>query len=67
MINDLSKRCYFSKFDWRNAYHQIPLHPHDMNLIAFEANGRLFNNKRIRFRLTNTVRAYQRTINQIIK
>ena len=66
MINDLSKHRYFSKFDLRSAYHQVPLHPHDMKLTAFEANGRLFHFKRIPFGLTNAVGAFQRVITQII-
>ena len=58
LINDLSKYRYFSKFDLRSAYHQIPLHPHDMKLTAFEANGRLFHFKRIPFGLTNAIGAF---------
>ena len=66
LINDLSKYRYFSKFDLRSAYHQIPLHPHDMKLTAFEANGRLFHFKRMPFGLTNAVGAFQRIITQIV-
>ena len=29
-----AKYRYFSKFDLRNAYHQIPLHPQDMKLTV---------------------------------
>ena len=64
LINDLSKYRYFSKFDLRSAYHQIPLHPNDMKLTAFEANGRLLHFKRIPFGLTNAGGAFQRIITQ---
>ena len=47
LINNLSKHRYFSKFDLKSAYHQVPLHPLDMKLTAFEANGRLFHFKKI--------------------
>ena len=66
LINDLSKYRYLSKFDLRSAYYQIPLHPHDMKLTAFEANGRLFHFQRIPFGLTNAVEAFQRIITQIV-
>ena len=66
LIKHLSKYRYFSKFDLRSAYHQIPLHPHDMKLTAYEANGRLFHFKRIPFGLTNAVGAFQRIITHIL-
>ena len=51
----------------KNAYHQIPLHPDDKKLRAFEANGKLLQFKRIPFGLTNAVGAFQQTVTQIIK
>ena len=51
----------------KNAYHQIPLHPNDKKLTAFEANGKLLQFKRIPFELTNAVGAFQRMVTQIIK
>ena len=67
LINELSKHRFFSKYDLKNAYHQIPLHPNDKKLTAFEANGKLLQFKRIPFGLTNAVGAFQRTVAQIIK
>ena len=67
LVNELSKHHFFSKYDLKNAYHQIPLHPDDKKLTAFEANGRLLQFKRIPFGLTNAVGAFQRTVTQIIK
>ena len=29
LINELSKHRFFSKYDLKNAYNQIPLHPND--------------------------------------
>ena len=51
----------------KNAYHQIPLHPDDKKLTAFETNGKLLQFKRIPFGLTNAVGAFQRAVTQIIK
>ena len=55
LINELSKHRFFSKYDLKNAYHQIPLHPNDKKLTAFEANGKLLQFDRIRFGLTNAI------------
>ena len=49
LINELSKHRFFSKYDLKNAYHQIPLHPNDEKLTAFKANGKLLQFKRIQF------------------
>ena len=67
LVNELSKHHFFSKYDLKNAYHQIPLHPDDKKLTAFEANGTLLQFKRIPFGLTNAVGAFQRTVTQIVK
>ena len=67
LVNDLSKHRYFSKYDLKNAYHQVPLHPNDRKLTAFEANGKLLQFKRIPFGLTNAVGAFQRVVAQIIE
>ena len=66
MVNDLSKHHYFFKYDLKNAYYQVPLHPNDRKLTAFEANGKLLQFKRIPFGLTNAVGAFQRVVAQII-
>ena len=62
----MSKHHFFSKYDLKNAHHQIPLHPNDKKLTAFEANGKLLQFK-IAFGLTNAVGAFQRRETQIIK
>ena len=67
LVNELSKNRYFSKYDLKNAYHQVPLHPNDRRLTAFEANGKLLQFKRIPFGLTNAVGAFQRVVAQIIE
>ena len=67
LVNELSKNRYFSKYDLKNAYHQVPLHPNDRRLTAFEANGKLLQFKRIPFGLINAVGAFQRVVAQIIE
>jgi len=67
LIIEMSNHHFFSTYDLKNTYHQIPLHPKDKKLTAFEANVKLLQFKRIPFGLTNAVGAFQRTVAQIIK
>ena len=41
MINSLAEYNYYSTFDLKSAYYQIPIRPEDKQYTAFEANGRL--------------------------
>ena len=59
----LSKHRYFFKYDFKNAYHKVPIYPDDKKLTAFKANGKLHQFKRISFGLTNAVGAFQRMVN----
>ena len=54
-INDLAKRRYFLKYDFKNKYHQVLIHPNDRKLILFEANGRFLQFKRVPFGSPNVV------------
>jgi len=49
LVNELLKHHFFSKYDLKNANHQIPLHPNDRKLTAFEANGKPLQFKTIPF------------------
>ena len=42
MVNNLAKYKFYSTFDLRSAYHQIPIRYEDRLYTAFEANGKLF-------------------------
>ena len=55
MINDLAHYKYFSTFDLKSAYHQIGICEEDRQKTAFEANGRLYQFKRVPFGITNGV------------
>ena len=46
LVNSLAKYSYFSKFDLKSAYHQIPIRVEDRKFTAFEANRRLYEFKR---------------------
>ena len=50
----------------RIAYHQAPILPEERHYTTFEANGQLYQFKRIPFGLKNAVPCFQRVINDII-
>ena len=67
MAESISKYKYYSTFDLKSAYHQIPIKKSDKEYTAFEACGNLYHFKRVPFGVTNGVAAFQRTIDNIIK
>ena len=70
-INDLvetvSKFRVYSSLDLKSAYHQIPILDTDKPYTAFEANGNLYQFKRLPFGLTNAVAGFQRIMNDFIQ
>ena len=67
MVQEISKYTYFSTFDLRSAYHQIPIKEEDCKYTAFEVDGQLWEFTRILFGVTNSVSAFQRTIDKVIE
>ena len=66
MAFDVSRCKFFSSFDLKSAYHQIPILPHEKQFTAFEADGNLFQFTRIPFGVTNGVSAFQRAMTELI-
>jgi len=66
MIENVSQFKMFSALDLKSAYHQIPLRSDEKSYTAFEANGNLYQFKRIPFGVTNGVSCFQRIIDDII-
>ena len=66
VINNVTQYKWYSSLDLRSAYHQVPLLPEERKYTAFEANGQLYQFKRIPFGLKNAVPCFQRVINDII-
>ena len=66
MITNLVKYRVFSTFDILNACHQFPICDSDKKYTGFEANGRLYQFRRIPFGVTNGVVVYQRHMDIII-
>jgi len=67
LVNRIARDKYFSSIDLRLAYHQVPLLAEERHYTAFEADGQLFQYKRLPFGVTNGVSAFQRSINEFIK
>ena len=66
LLRTVSNWKFFSYIDLKSAYHQLRLMEDEKPLTAFEANGRLFQFKRLPFGVTNGVAAFQRGIDYVI-
>ena len=67
MVNSLSQYSVFSTLDLKSAYHQIPIPETDRPYTAFEANGKLYQYRRVPFGVTNGVPSFQRIIDRIVE
>ena len=65
-VNQIAQYTVFSTIDLKSAYHQIPIKEEEKKFTAFEANGRLYQFRRIPFWVTNGAAAFQRTIDNFI-
>ena len=61
-----SQYKWFSILDLRSACHQVSLLPEEKKYTAFEADGCLYQFKRIPFGLKNAASCFQRIVNEII-
>ena len=66
MVNKIAQYSHFSTLDLKSAYHQVEIPVEDRPYTAFEANGKLYQSKRLSFGLTNAVPWFQRIIDDII-
>jgi hypothetical protein len=67
LVEKIAKHRVFSTIDLKSAYHQIPIPEEDMHYTAFEADGGLWQFRRIPFGVTNGVACFQRVIDRIIE
>ena len=65
-VNQIARGRVFSTLDLKLAYHQIPLCEIDREYTAFEADGKLYQDTRLPFGVTNGVSHFQRIIQEII-
>ena len=67
LAEKMSQYRFFSTFDLKDAYHQVPLKIADRDYTAFEADGRLFRFTRLPFGVTNGVSVFQRIMDDLIR
>ncbi|KFD64017.1 hypothetical protein M514_23727 [Trichuris suis] len=67
LVHSLAKCRFFSSFDLRSAYHQVPLQPQDKPFTAFGAAGGLYQFMRVPFGVNKEVACFQRIIDSFIK
>ena len=67
LVNEVAKYEIYSTMDLRHAYHQYDLIPEERPYTAFEANGRLYQFRRLPFGVTNGVAMFQREMDQLIQ
>ena len=60
-VNQIAQYTVFSTIDLKSAYHQIPIKGAEKKFTAFEANGRLYQFRRISFGVTKGAAVFQRT------
>ena len=66
LVNQIAQNNIFSTVDLRSAYHQVLLKPEERPFTAFEANGRLYQFRRLPFGVTNGVSIFQREMDDIV-
>ena len=67
VVQKIAKYNVYSTLDLTSAYHQVELPPSDRLYTAFEADGALWQWKRIPLGLTNAVPCFQRIVDDIIR
>ena len=67
VVNSVAQYSVYSTLDMSSAYHQVELPPSDRLYTAFQADGSLWQWKRIPLGLSNAVPVFQRIIDDIIK
>jgi len=67
VVQNVVQYNVYSTLDLKSAYHQLEMPAEDRLYIAFQADGGLWQWKRIPFGLTNAVPCFQRVIDDLIK
>ena len=66
LVQNVAQYNVYSTLDLKSAYHQLELPAEDRWYTAFQADGGLWQWKRIPFELTNAVPCFQRVVDDLI-
>ena len=67
MVYEVAKYSRYTTYDLKTAYHLAKLSKSDIPYTAFEADGKLYQFKRLPFGLTNAVAAFQRLMDELVE
>ena len=67
LVEQIAQYTVFSTIDLKSAYHQYPIREEDAPYTAFEAEGGLYQFKRLPFGVTNGVAIFQREMDNFVK
>lgn len=67
ILDKLGKSQYFTTLDLANGFHQIEMHPDDVQKTAFSTDTGHFEFKRMPFGLKNAPSTFQRVMNNILR
>ena len=65
-LDTLSGAVYFSTFDLRSGFHQVKVHPRDVNKTTFTCHRGTFRFPRMPFGLTNAPATFQRLMDTVL-